>query len=270
MTLDTQESVSDIFTKYDDSNGNGPDTDRAAQEITDIIQRDGNHTTSGTIAKVFTGRKCATLDIEWTLEKFWGNIAREAAPTLIKIYNKLVEDCHTVKNKFEFNDMDNHCWFIPSETEKVFIHTCQNYNHLFILGGIAEENNRYGRYHIRRYWDDLTLPIGDKLSAKWYKQDNARFLKRVTKYGRQAALVEHNLNDYSDCLLKNQYPHKPNLDYFIKSNFKPKFGDGRDDGYIMTYDRMKNSVDWAIGQHGRLKGLFECYIPSIEACLFED
>ncbi len=257
-------SIDAHMAKYSDINGVGPDTDKTAEFVKMALAGAGNHSSHGTLAKVYEGLNCPTLKIEWTLEVYWANVARKNYPILMEIYNKLVAHDYTRKNRFEYNDMDNHTWYIPHNELKVFVHTSQNHNLLFIL---PAELDGWNKYHIRRYWDDLKCPNAktNKLGNEFYKDDEAAFLDKVKKSGRKAALIEHNLEDYSDNVLNYPYPRRPNLDYFTKSNYVPKYRDGRDDGYVLTLDSMTNRVDWAIHQHGLLKAIFDCYIPSTHA-----
>jgi hypothetical protein len=261
----SKETYEELVARQDDEMGIGPKSDAAANEVLKCLN---GHRASAILALVYEKLNCPELDIEWTLEVFWANKIRNIIPTLEKIYSELVKRNITEENKHDFND--DHIWFVPDprrENRRIFIHTAQNTNFIFVWDEKCTdpELGRYGRLHVRRYWDVLPEP-----EYEWDIKDDVTFKEKVAKHGKLWALRESGLENYADDVLDKPYPDRPSLDFFKKSNFEFRYGDGRDKGYVLSYQRNSNKVDWALIHHGEIKIITESYIPSITCELFEE
>lgn len=254
------ETYEELIARHDDSMGIGPKSDAAAKKVLKCLN--GNRASS-VLALVYEKLSCPSYDIELTLETFWANQIRNIIPTLEKLYCELVNRNITEDNQYVFNDLDDHIWFVPDprgENRRIFIHTAQNTNFIFVWDECCTdaELGRYGKLHVRRYWDVLPEP-----ESQWEIKDDLEFKKQVEKHGKLWALRESGLERYSDDVLGNAYPQRPSLDFFKKSNYQFTYDDGRDVGYILTYERNRNRVHWALSHHNEIKIITECYIPSI-------
>lgn len=264
-----EQTYEELVAKHDELWGIGPKSEAASKRIFDLIRKECSENEinpAALLGLVYDRFNCATLDLEWTLEKYWANQVRKFIPDLERIYVKLVENGQTEEACHEFNDLDDHVWYIPltsDDNRRIFVHTSQNLNLIFVWDK-SSVDNRYGKVHIRRYWDKF------EIKDKWDEQEDQGFKDAVAKHGRLAMLKEMNMDRFADDVLDKSYPTKPSFDYFKKNNFKFRYEDGRDLGYVLTYSRLDNKVDWALSHHGILKIVFECYIPSIISSLFDE
>ena len=100
------------------------------------------------------------LYLEWTVREY---MIRKG-PGLLKyvefIYQKLVEyDFKLDKNKngeYEWNDLDNHMWYVPHDKFNVFCITTQNMNWLIIHQHDEDDPCERNQFAVYRYWDKIT------------------------------------------------------------------------------------------------------------------
>jgi len=76
-------------------------------------------------------------------------------------------------------------------------------------------------------------------------------------------------DSYSDCVLNNQYPRRPDLQYFKYKNFEPRYGDCRDRGYVLSTERGRyKSSDRALSYYLEIKRAFShlrCALEKVES-----
>lgn len=180
---------------------------------------------------VIDAHKCPSLYLEWMVEKFWGLQTPKLMVELNKCWEGLVKKRHTEKKKFDFNDCDDKAWYMPCRTHRVMCHTSQNFNHLYVWETPRYPNDKPD-LHIRRFYD-----IYDKERHSW--------------------------SDDKDLMTVQEAINK-------KAKFQMKYGDGRDEGYVCSYNGWKGDVHWAMSTHTELKVIHECFIPNLCCCLFED
>lgn len=172
------------------------------------------------------------LYLEWTLEYFVGIRVQENLPDVDTIVSFLEEEGCTEDSPMVFNDLDDSLFYIPDSDRKIYCHTSQNRRYLYIKDG--------RRFHIRRYYD--MYDFGDHDS--WREKEKARYHDNGI---REAIVNAEALQDYSDCLPGNPYPKRPSLQFFKDCDFRPRYSDGRDIGYVLSYNCLNGPrVDWAI------------------------
>ena len=192
-----------------------------------------------------------TLYLEWTAEAFVGQKLLDNIDDMLTIHNTLVEHKCTEDSPHDWNDGENRLFYISVDGKKVWCATSQNTRYVFIMGwneilGVTD-------IHVRRYWDSVE-PVTDK----WEMKDRAKYNEQGFELAVKNAdwLKER----WSDNLLDNQYVSRPDLQWWKDHDFKPQYGDCRDDGYVMSMN---------VG-HGRARVDRAIYVmPDIKTAFFE-
>lgn len=235
-------------------------------ELVEVLSRNASvedtNRIDKTLAEVLSRHKCSVLHLEWMIERFWGiEFQKYIVPNFDRIYNFLVENKNNEKKKVDLHNSE--LWFEKCKKEgiKVFCHTTQNWNFLYI--------KVYDYFiHIRRFWDEYKLDKNDKFAV-----DESEFFKKEVArtgevFGIQMADAFSNL--YADDFPDNEFIHRPSLKYYRKRNFDPVYNDQRDLGYVATFESLFNTVRGAQDCHALLKLVTGCYIPGIMEDLFEE
>lgn len=224
------------------------------------------------VANKYLNEKCGTLHLGWVLDHYWGLVTQKMIlPAALKIHAALVEKGHSEKNSLMWGDADGDIFFIPSKDKKVFVHTTQSRDFLYIINNRSEFGDDGDcSFHIRRIY-------------RAFKEDRCYTSKELIgsmKLARQHAdtLSEYHDDDY-------RYSHRPSLEAYRKVDFQipyhPKdrekerdyYGDFRDGGYILSYDgwqarRVHPRVEGSKYVFTELETLATCYISSM-ACDLE-
>lgn len=169
----------------------------------------------------------AQLYLEWTVGAFIGRKLLSCVPDMLSVWGMLSDNNQFEDNRFEWNDMDNHLFAIRDTPPgvKVWCSTSQNTRYMFILN--VHETLGLTDIHIRRYWDAVQ-PAEDR----WEIEDRAKYAELGFEYAiKQASWLR---DEYSDNLLGNQYVDRPDLQWWADHDYKPRYGDCRDEGYVMS------------------------------------
>lgn len=220
-------------------------------------------------ATKYLNETCGTLHLSWVLDHYWGLVTEKVIlPAAHIIYDKLVEKDFSEKNKSTYGDADGHIFFIPSPNKKVWVHTTQSRDYLYIISNDSRLGSEWQDLHIRRIYReyDGTLFSKKELISSMDKAiENAEFL------------MECHDDHY-------KYSSRCSLEAYRKINFKipfsPKdhmkevshYGDFRDNGYILSYNgwRAKTShptVEGAKMAFTDLEVITNCYLPSVASDL---
>ncbi len=190
------------------------------------------------------------LYLEWTVNAFITNKIIENIPKIDFIYNKLIEHKITEKKSYEYNDLDNHLFYIPVKETKsnkvdkfnirVFAMTTQNSNYLFVrkIFRDKERTSDFDQINIYRYWDKWKARDDfDKEEEKKYKKEGINLAILHAEW-----LVER----YSDNVKGLLYgPDRPDLQYYKKNKFKTEYNDSRDGGFVCGYSKFRTSDSMA-------------------------
>lgn len=206
--------------------------------------------------QVIDAHKCPSLYLEWTVENFWGLQTPKLIVELDKLYEKCVEVGHTEENKFNCNDGDDNLWYIDHKQYKVLVHTSQNRNHLYVWDKPRYEGSKPD-LHIRRFYE-----IYDKERHGWSDDKDLMTVQEAINK------AEHYQDDFAD--ITYEYQKRYTLQQYKDADFEMMYKDGRDNGYVCSYNDWKKNVEDAMSHHHELKVIHECYIPSLCAELFED
>ncbi len=151
------------------------------------------------------------LGIEWALEHFWAAEVERHIPRLLEIHNLLEERNHTQKNPFTYNDMDYNIFYIKNDWIKnqKWIKDVEGEGIDYFKNIMVFDQQGYGQLviHKKDYFHE-------KINA-------VRIWPRTTKrYG---------------------FTDKRSLNYYRNKKWKLEYGDCRDKGYILSYEKMFNN-----------------------------
>jgi hypothetical protein len=179
------------------------------------------------------------LYLEWAVEYYVGRKVEANLGDIRELITWLQQGGFTEDNPYRYNDGDYKLFQIPHDSLLIFCAEGQTPRYIYIL----EYNDVLGssKLHIRRYYDEY-----DKLERDdWQRKEE----KKYTEGGiREAIKQAFWLGEgWSDCIRGNSYPARPSLKYFKDHCFKPKYGDCRDIGYVLSYDNfVRPKADGAI------------------------
>ncbi len=198
------------------------------------------------------GEEMSVYRLEEARSFMWGMCAeRYLLPRVERIHAMLVQIGASEKNELDFNDLDDHAFFIPvtdtvkeyglpgeprtyTESIKVFVYRTQNRDYLFIL---IEELGRK-TLHIRRIWWKFDADYFDGMKKpKTLREmmDHVDDIEQFTDYPRV------------DDSQRRWFSSRPSLEVYRDLGFriptvsdKPFeqicfYGDCRDRGYILSY-----------------------------------
>lgn len=220
-------------------------------------------------ATKYLNEKCGTLHLGWVLDHYWGLVTeRVILPSARIIYNELVKRGHDEKNTLMWGDADGHVCYIPSKDKKVFVHTTQNRDYLYIINEKDDEDNWGGRFDIRRIyrqWDKDDWTVGQ------LQESGDKLIEKCIEFA--GSLEEYHDDHY-------RYSHRPSLEAYRKVDFKipyhpvdrekerDYYGDFRDGGYVLSYEfflarTSHPTVEGSKYVFSELEMLATCNIPSI-------
>ena len=261
-------ALEEIEAQHQEFLGVGKENDQLVSKVLQILEGQCSYNVLGALFDRF---RCPTLDLEWTVNKFWGNFCRlYMIESLEKVYSGLVEKKAIEKKSISFNDADDSMWYIPdpeTSNRRIVCHEGQTLRFLFVWDE-PDKMKRYGKLHIRRYYDKYVPSSKIKDWEKQYKE------KDEQKYKDKGILWSirqtDSLSEYSDEEMKNPYPSRLSLNHYKKNGFQVRYGDFRDKGYVLTYQAFDNNVEGAMSQHQLIKLIAECIIPCMVMELFEE
>ena len=174
----------------------------------------------------------ASNNLSQTVNLFWGKVTAEVIqPSSRLVHQALKERGITEQKPLVFNDMDDKAFPVETTdpTRRVFVHTTQSRDYLYILNG-AES---YGfDLHIRRIHRPWT-PRSDYVNAKALTGSFKRALANADK------LLEFD-DDHAPFAKRHSLAFYRAFDFqvpFYSQKFTDPniYGDARDDGYILSY-----------------------------------
>lgn len=236
--------------------------------------------------------------LERASERIWALCAdRYMIPAVERIHAALVAQGITEHNKLDFNDLDDDLFYIPVEdvvrtygfkmpdgedagtyttTVKVFVHTTQNRDYLYVLN----ESHGHKDLHIRRIW--RTFNPADESECEWFDFGGKSILELIAG--------ADDLSEYSDYPRTDVYSRawrcdRPSLEVYRKQGFlipnvaEPfkqfnMYGDARDHGYILSFKQelcpeMNEFIKAEHVDSSEAALIMNCYLPAIEHALQE-
>lgn len=173
--------------------------------------------------------------------------ARTHIPDAIQLYQYLVNKNHTEDNKFEYNDLDNHSWYIPHDTYEAFCVTSQNHQFLYVLSKAQAtsdevldvlEKGEKDKEKLNALHEDLMNRLKNKRHMAVYNYFNP-YLDGDQYDDRKPtdtfSLIEYlkcpsdHYSKFSDNLivngvLINEYVYRPDLKWFMDNDFGQRKG----------------------------------------------
>jgi len=195
-----------------------------------------------------------TWSLDRVFDRMWGHVFKNTVvPNLLKIYESLVLKNKTEKKPFVFDDGDCSLWYIPcpkkkDKDKKVFVYTSNHNGFLFVINGGPDLMGT--TVHIRQFWREYDPTEKYGLELKTSVEQQIRY--------------SHHFEDYSDDIAGNIYISRPSLNTFAKSDYEPVYGDGRDCGYIATYQGFHNSVASALRNNHLINSVVGMYITMVK------
>lgn len=191
--------------------------------------------------KYFDGHKCLAkalehfdledpkevgqLSLEWLVDEFAKTKILQNIPDMDFIYQQLVKNGHDEENSYEFNDMDNHLFYIPTDyvdkyrrSYQVFAMTTQNTNYL-VVRKFHEDRDDFGKDFdetcLYRYWDEYDFDDQDT----WEVEERDKY--KEEGISKAILMADWITLRYSDNIPGRQYdPKRPDLKWYKENNFK--------------------------------------------------
>jgi hypothetical protein len=188
------------------------------------------------------------LYLEWLIEHYVGRKVAANIDDVKTIVEALKAESYTEDNPYVFNDLDNRLFHIPHENKFIFCAESQNTRYIYILASLYGDRV----LHIRRYYDEYDFD-GEK--DEWTHRIESEYAENgIREAIAQASLLA---KEWSDCVVGCNYPDRPSLQYFKDCNFKPRYGDCRDIGYVLSYtNTLEPRADGAIFRYMDVKMAF--------------
>jgi hypothetical protein len=174
-------------------------------------------------------------------------------PKIKALYQYLVENEHTLDNRFDVGFGDRHMYYIPNKDKKIIHFENQNIKCVAVIDGGFREG-----IHIRKVYS----MIESDPDYGWYSMDEDGvdldgFRERIKeKDGLEFAIANLTSNyqnsQYSDCYPGVKYPSRISLENMIEHNFGDKspafsYGDNRDECYVLSLDTMMGKAESVTG-----------------------
>jgi hypothetical protein len=196
------------------------------------------------------------LYLEWTVEQYVGRKVEANLGDIRAVVVALQQGVFFEDSPYEYNDGDYKLFQIPHDSLLIFCAEGQTPRYIYIL----DDRPCSSRFHIRQYYDEYDFD-GEK--DKWQREEE----KKYTEGGIRKA-IEHSFwlsEQWSDCIDGNTYPQRPSLQYFKDHNFATQYGDGRDIGYVLSYDNLvQPKADSVIHFYPKLKNAFFMLRSAVE------
>lgn len=213
-------------------------------------------------------KEVGQLHLEWLVNDFAEKKVKDNIPDIDFIYQQLVANGYDEENRYEFNDMDNHLFYIPTDyidkfkrRFKVFVMTTQNTNYL-VVRKLHEGRGLGGEYDATcfyRYWDEYDFAPQDQ----WDIEEMNKFKED----GVSEAILhaEWITQRYSDNIPGRKYePCRPDLKWYKENNFKSSlFGGhiieigeyGESNAAIFNFVHVKYAIFYLRFALGQCKGM---------------
>lgn len=151
------------------------------------------------------------LCIEWAMERFWGLQFQEQYMMFVELHNELERRCHQCRhNALVWNDLDWSAWIEPVKKDKDGNKTR--------LAFVLDSQGRSILFVIDRH------TIGELYKKT---QIHVRNLANRTRH-------------LPGC--EKRYIELPSLVWYRNRRFEMKYGDCRDNGYILSYTKQLGTV----------------------------
>jgi len=178
----------------------------------------------------------------WTIDSFVTRRVSKLIPVFDETYRMLNERGHTKNHKYEWNDLDNHAWYIPHKDFQIIATTDQNHNFIFRRGhDKSPEGSDPLLYSILRndffcfrYWD------------MWDDKDDfeQREHKDIQEQGKPLAirLAYWYVERYADDYPGNNYPDRHSFPWFEDREFDHLgYEDCRDAHFVFGWRQGEHS-----------------------------
>lgn len=262
----TQEQARAYVSNYEQIKREEAEAVRIATEAC-VEAINGKVDISDVFAQCLDRFRSPALNLQWIADKFWGLRIAKLLPEFERIYKELVDKKITRKNKIDFNDADDTVFYLPCKTKRVFVHTGQNFNFIYVWD--KDRSPGFRRLHIRQFYDVYDI----KADPEYLKEEEDLFKKKVAKGGYKQAIIEAQgiTETWADDYKGNPYPFRYSLKHYIDNDFEMKYGDARDYGYIASWEEFGASkVESSLRNHTILDLVETCFVPCIIAELFEN
>ena len=190
-------------------------------------------------------------NLKQAINSYVGNCARAYIQTFFNLHGQLKKGRFSEKRKAEYNDGDNHAFYVPSREREVLCIESQNFNFVYILQesmvAIAQEalgqkgiHAKDYTFHIRQYWK--------RFDPKHSFDEDSEYASGGVS---QAIVRAERLLDYSDNFGKNRFVNRPDTGWFKHKGFDMSFhpnqhmtkycsyGDLRDKGLCFRLIRQR-------------------------------
>lgn len=222
-------------------------------------------TLSKILGRVIAAAPCGPLALEWTADRYWAGRMPGLLNTLDAVHARLVSAGVTEARKVVFNDLDDAVWYEPSAADKVLVHTTQSRNFLYVWPKDRSPGLR--ELHVRFFYDRFDDPRFARTSDRFEREEDRAFKAAVARAGRAAvAGVGGWVTAYADDAAA--FPERPSLDACRRADFRPRYGDARDPGYVLSWQEAFDKVDRAVASHHWLDLIVGYYAPNFETELF--
>ena len=154
----------------------------------------------------------------------------------------------TEDNVYDYNDLDNRLFYIPHADKLIFCIETQNHRFIYILS----TGTFHPRFHIRRYYDEYDF---EGRKDTWERREEERYTEKgIFQAIKNASWLSES---WSDCVPGNNFSQRPSLQYFKDRDFSPRYGDCRDDGYVLSYeDLISPRANGALFSYPEVKSAF--------------
>lgn len=191
-------------------------------------------------AEVFDRISCPTLYLEWTVGRFWSLRMPFLLEDVEKIYAGLVSKKHAEKKPFVAGS--DTVFYVPDRKKKVLVNTTQSSRFIYIWD--KKQTPGFRHLHVRRFFDVW------KAEDQWQKEEVTKFQCEVKKDGYKPAVQSAEmLSQYADDYEDTAYPQRYSLEHYKTEKFRLKYGDCRDNGYVLSWTEFKHEVDSPMHTH---------------------
>jgi len=143
--------------------------------VADILRRKWSGDTdilatffSSALSSVDEDRGCFDLLVRWTMDRLGWFRFRQMLPDILMVHEMLKRLQYTKTDRFTFNDLDNHGWFIPHVDKRLFVLESQSRMKLVII----DKTDFAETIHVRRVWyrhdEDRNHSYRKLLPLSWY------------------------------------------------------------------------------------------------------
>lgn len=183
--------------------------------------------------------------VGWGLETYAGRKVTSITKNLLALYNYCVDEEYTEDNQWQWGGGDRCVCYIPNENKKILLFENQNIQFVVVFDGIKVHvrevfkslmnNDDYSFYSFKGQYFNSVTELREGLKSE--KGLEIALCNLTSKYER-----------FSNCVEGNEYPSKIDLDNMKKFDFDKdcssfRYGDNRDNGYLMSFYNTSMSLD---------------------------